>query len=146
MSMNTEQWGAYFAARLATRTVVGGAETDLGLAVHRGARKVSDEMMPCAVLVEGAEDSKGQAGRGATVKLSVSFAVHAYVPCDPLNPNIAGLAARRDLKRALFTGEPSITRLITYHGGDVAPRADGAAYVLSTIEVSVEAVEDLANP
>lgn len=144
--MNSEQWGAYFAQRLATRTVALGAETNLGATVHRGRRKIMDEDMPCCVVVEGAENSKGQAGRGATVKVELPIALHAYVPCDPNNPNLAGLAARRDMKRALFTGDPAITRLITYHGADVAPRADGAAFVLSVIEVSVEVVEDLANP
>lgn len=145
--MNTEQWGAHFAERLATCTAAQGAETNLGAAVYRGRRKVSDDMMPCAVLVEGAEDRKpDQAGRSTTVKLDVPYMLHAYVPCDPSNPNLAGHAAKRDLKRAVFRGEPSTTRLITYHGADIAPRADGAAFVLVALAVSVEVVEDVANP
>jgi hypothetical protein len=146
MSMTPEQWGAYLAERMATCTLAAGAETNFGVTVYRGRRKIDDDLIPCGVLVEGAENSKGQAGRNSTVKLDLPFALHAYVPCDPHNPNIAGHAAKRDLKRAIFRGDPSITRLITYHGGDVAPRADGAAHVLVAIEISVEAVEDLAHP
>lgn len=145
--MNTEQWGAYLSGRLATCVTAQGAETNLGANVFRGRRKIVDELIPCAVLVEGAEDRKpDQAGRSHTVKLEVPFAVHAYVLCDPNDPNVAGLAARRDLKRAVFRGDPAHTRLITYHGADIAPRADGAAYVLVALSISVEVIEDLANP
>ena len=37
-------------------------------------------------------------------------------------------------------------RRVKYHGRDIGPRADGAAFVLASIEISVEFAEDLANP
>ena len=146
MNLTAEQWGAYLTGRLSTRTIAQGAETNLGLTVYRGRRKIDDDMMPCAVLVEGADTSKEQAGRTTRVKLEVPFALHAYVPCDPDNPNLAGHAAARDLKRAVFAGDPLLARLVTYNGRDVAPRVDGKAFVLVAIDISVEVVEDLATP
>lgn len=145
--MNAEQIGARLAARLLLCTVAQGAETDLGRVVYRGRRKIDDESMPCVVLVEGTDSNKGTAGVTTTAKLALPFAVHAYVPCDPDNPNLAGHRALRDIKRAIF-GDPDTrwVRGITYEGRDIAPRVDGAAFVLAAIEISVELAEDLANP
>lgn len=141
-----EQWGAYLVERIALCTIAQGAETDLGRVVYRGRRKVDDEMMPCASLVEGSGNSKDQAGRSAQVQITLAFAIHAYVLCDADNPNVAGHAAIRDLKRAVFGGDIKTSRLISYHGADIAPRVDGSAFVLAAIEFSAEVYEDLANP
>ena len=145
--MNAEQIGDHIAARLALVREAQGAETDLGTRVYRGRRKIEVEQMPCAVLVEGGDVDIKANGRSGVVRGLLQFALHAYVPCDPDNPNTAGHAALRDLTRAVFADpDTAFVRTLTYRGRDILPRADGTAFVLSVIEFSAEFVEDLANP
>ena len=150
---NAEQLGADLAARLAACTVAQGAETDLGLVVHRGRRKVEPEDMPCAVLVEGGDEPREELPQSTQCTMKREFVLQAYVPCDPLNPNVAGHAALRDLKRAVFrTGGVADMTLgrkvqrLAYHSADIAPRADGTGYVLAAIHITAQSYEDLANP
>lgn len=145
--MNAEQIGDHIAARLALALLTLGAETDLGARVYRGRRKIETEQMPCAVMVEGGDSDIKTNGRTSTVKGLLQFALHAYVPCDPDNPNTAGHAAIRDMKRAVFADpDTAFTRTLTYHSRDILPRADGTAFVLAVIDFSAEFVEDLAAP
>ena len=145
--MNAEQIGNRIAARLPLFTKLQGAETDLGARVLRGRRKIETDHMPCVVLVEGADNQPKHNGRTTTISAQLVFALQAYVPCDPDNPNVAGHAAVRDLKRAVF-GDPDVAfvRTLTYQGRDIFPRGDGQGFVLAAIEFSVESVEDLAHP
>jgi hypothetical protein len=146
-----EEVGLELSARLATCTVALGAETDLGVKVHRGRRRVDDDMIPCSVVIEG--DDKPEDNVATKHKLDQRYVLFGYVKCSADNPNDAAHAAIRDMKRALFNtnGKPD-TKLggkvkeLAYLGRDIGPRADGAAFVLVAIEVGVSYVEDLANP
>lgn len=140
------------AARLALVLADNGAETNLGAAVYHGRRRVDDEMIPCAVIIEG-EDRPDDRVVGADVSVEQRYVLFAYVPCDPANPNLAAHAAIRDLKRAVFltAGKPDRywgrkVRGVRYHGRDIGPRGDGAAFVLAAIEIGVSYVENLAAP
>ena len=147
-----EALAAEVATRVKTCTVAQGSETDLGVSVFEGRRKVSDDMIPCAVVIEA--DDKPLAAKGFTlVEVAQRFVVFAYVPCDPANPNAAARAAIRDLKRAIFrtNGRPDprwggTVREVEYLGRDIGPRADGAAFVVAAVEFSVQYVEDLSAP
>lgn len=147
-----EDIGTEIQARLETRTIAQGAETNLGVKVYRGRRHVDDTMIPCAVIIEG-DDLPARGNVRTSVQLDQRYVLFAYVPCDPDHPNDAAHAAIRDMKRALFStaGAPDVklggkVRELEYLGRDIGPRADGAAFVLAAIEVGVEYVENLANP
>lgn len=137
--------------RVALCTKAGGFATDLGVAVFRGRRVIDDDMIPCAVVLEGTDRVLEQAG--VRVDLEQHYLVYAYVPCDPANPNVAAHAALRDLKRAMFTtdGKPDWNwgrrvKQVHYQGKDIGPRADGAAFVLLVLDIAVEYVETLSEP
>lgn len=148
-----DEIGTELSARLATRTVAQGAETDLGAKVYRGRRRIDDTMIPCAVVIEG-DDVPARGGNVKTdYKLDQRYVLFSYVACDPDNPNDAAHAAIRDMKRALFNtnGQPDTklggkVRDIVYLGRDIGPRSDGAAFVLAAIEIGVEYVENVAAP
>lgn len=147
-----EDIGEDLKARLLTRTVALGAETDLGVKVHLGRRHVDDSMIPCSVVIEG-DDIPARGNVKTAVKLGQRYLLFAYVPCDASNPNTAAHKAIRDMKRALFnTGGVADNTLggkvreIEYLGRDIGPRSDGAAFVVAAIEVGIEYVENLSNP
>lgn len=138
--------------RLESRTVALGAETDLGVKVYRGRRYVDDTMIPCCVLLEGQDEPERKNVR-ATYEIVRPYAALAYLPCDPDHPNVAGHAGIRDLKRAVFAGLGRETGTldgrvaeVRYEGSAIGPRADGAAFVVATVEFSVRYVEDLLSP
>lgn len=141
------------ATRLAACRTSLGAETDLGAQVFRGRRRIDDDMIPCAVIIEGDDVPSRERGPYASVKLGQRYVTLAYLPCDPDHPNVAAHAGIRDMKRALFsTGGKPDERLggkvlrMQYLGRDIGPRADGAAFVVAAIEVEVEYAESLAAP
>lgn len=138
--------------RMKLVTVAQGAETDIGATVYQGLRRVDDSMIPCCVLIEGVDQVQG-ANLRADVNLDQRYVLFGYLPCDSLNPNVAAHAAIRDLKRAIFTTAGVAdsrwgfkVREVSYLGRDIGPRADGAAFVLAAIEISVGYAESLANP
>jgi hypothetical protein len=138
--------------RLATLTVLQGAETDIGRKVFGGRRKVDDTMLPCMSVIEG-DDIPSRETATTTYELSQRYVLFAYLPCDPDDPNAAAHAALRDMKRAIFNsaGKPSTTwgnkvRNVEYLGRDIGPRADGASFVLASIEIAVTFVEALHAP
>lgn len=137
---------------LATITKANGYETDIGTRVFRGARKVQDEQVPCAVLVEGADRvTQGKSVREATAKIEQDYILGGYSPCDPNNPNDEAHKIIRDLKRALFGGGKGTTLggkvpEIAYNGRDIGPRTDGLPIVFAIIEITVTYVERLATP
>jgi hypothetical protein len=139
-------------ARLATLTVAQGAETDIGRKVYGGRRKVDDTMLPCLSVIEG-DDIPSRETATTTYELAQRYVLFAYTPCDPDDPNAAAHAAIRDMKRAIFltAGKPSRTwgskvKDVEYLGRDIGPRADGASFVLASIEIAVTFVEALHNP
>lgn len=153
--MSIEDIGAEIASRLAACTVAAGAETDLGTRVYRGRRRIDDAQIPCVVVVEGSSQSLADDDRVGDVLHAMDVALHAYLPCDADNPNVAAHAALRDLKRALW---PKLSgnridaslgkraRAVRFTTQDIAPRADGAGFVLAVLQVSVEVAEDLSTP
>lgn len=139
-------------ARLLTRTVAQGAETDIGTRVLLGKRSIDKTQIPCVVVIEG-DDMPDSANARTKYQVEQRYALLAYLPCDIDNPNTAAHAAIRDMKRAVFTtnGAPDhrladSVKAVAYLGRDIGPRADGEAFVLAIIEVSVTYVEDVAAP
>lgn len=140
-----EDVGAILAARLES----------LDGRVFRGRRHISEANMPCTVLVEGTDrDIAIRPGRLPLIKARADYSVHRYVPCDPDDPNVAGYAARREVMRALYRvgdGDPDTTlgdaipAGLHYEGCDIAPRDDGARFVLVAVQLSTEVVETLGK-
>lgn len=141
-------------ARLATCRTASGCETDIGARVFRGRRAVDDTLVPCVTIIEGTDEvTESDGRRQLEARVAQNFEILAYVPCDLSHPNDAAHAAIRDVKRALFrtAGQPDRTlggkvRRLIYLGRDIGPRADGAGIVVAQVSVSVEYVEDVANP
>jgi hypothetical protein len=156
MSINlirtAEALAAEIRRRVALCTVAQGAETDLAATVYEGRRHVSDDMIPCATIIEGT-DVASMSMAGTLCDTNQTFVVYAWVRCDPSHPNLAARAAIRDLKRALFRTNDRAdatwgrtVKSVRYLGKDIGPRADGASYVVAAIEFNVEFVEDLSAP
>ena len=151
---SAEAIGLEISTRMATRTTALGAETNLGVRVFRGRRMVDDDQVPCVALIEGGDEiEENDSQRTLEARIKQTYVALAYVPCDPAHPNDAAHAAIRDMKRALFTtaGAPDRTlggkvKRVHYRGRDIGPRADGAAFVVASLEVAVEFVENLATP
>jgi len=137
-----EQLGAELKRRLALVAPTGGT-------VHRGRRKIDDTMMPCGVVVEGDAAPAERRARGTEYALRVDCAWHAYVACDPNDPNVAAHAALRAMKTALWSSGPTMAgrvRDLEFLGTDIAPRVDGASWVLAVLTFSATLVEDVAAP
>jgi hypothetical protein len=139
-------------ARLQTRTIALGAETDIGVRVLLGKRSIDKSQIPCVVIIEG-DDMPDAVNSRTKYQVEQRYALLAYLPCDIDNPNTAAHAAIRDMKRAIFTTEGVAdhklndqVKSVEYLGRDIGPRADGEAFVLAIIEVSVTYVEDVATP
>ena len=150
--LRAEDIAAEIKTRLLTRTVALGAETDIGLAVYMGKRSIDKSQIPCVVIIEG-DDMPEAASARTDYHVVQRYALLAYLPCDPDNPNVAAHAAIRDLKRAVFitAGRPDHrlgdqVKRVEYLGRDIGPRADGEALVLAIVEVAVEYVENVATP
>lgn len=146
-----EAIGEEFVTRLEQVKTVNGFETDLGVKVYRGLRKVDPKMVPCCVVIE-APDEVARLNVRTQFKVVLPFVLLAYLPCDAQNPNVAAHAGLRDLKRAIFqtNGEPDF-RLggkvaeLEYRGRDIGPRGDGQAFVCAAIEVAVSYTENIGK-
>lgn len=142
---------AEISERLARISIANGCETDIGLRVCRGRRKIDEDMVPCAVLIEGDDQVKDRPGKLPTVELKQGYVLGGYVECDADHPNDAAHAVIRDIKRALwgvgdggnFGGK---VRAVSYTGRDIGPRADGVNVVFAVVQVDVEYVETLSQP
>lgn len=135
--------------RMSTITVANGFETDIGLTVYRGKRKVEDDAAPCSVLIEGADTVEDRPGKLPAVKVAQGYVLGAYLACDADNPNDAAHAAIRDLKKAMFSDGGNFggkAHVVSYRGRDIGPRTDGVAIVFALIEITVTYVEQLTNP
>lgn len=137
--------------RVALLLSANGAETNVGQAVYLGRKAVDDSMIPCTVIIEGNDDPVDSSG--SQVKTDQQYVLMSYLPCDADHPNTAAHAALRDLKRAVFRTDGKFdqtmggkVKKVEYLGRDIGPRADGSAFVLAIVEISIEHVEDLANP
>lgn len=137
------------AARLATITVANGFNSDIGLRVLRGRRRIDDAQVPCSVLAEGPDTPTSGPGRLPTVEVKQSYILIAYHECDPDHPNDKGHELLKDLKRSIFADGVTLggqVKRVHYRGRDIGPRGDGVNIVCATIEIDVDYVEDLTNP
>lgn len=140
-------------ARLQNITVANGYQTDIGLRVLRGRRRLDPNQMPCAVVVERDDtvlEFQGQS-REPRAKVRQPFVLEGHVECDPDNPNDAAHLIIADIKKAIFTerltyGAEQKIVSVEYTGRSIAPREDGMSLVAAAVEITVEYVEHLANP
>lgn len=129
---------------------VDGFETDIGLRVMRGRRRLGPEQLPCAVLIEQPDVPKNQLRNGAA-QITLKFIVEGHSECDPDNPNDMAHKMIADIKRAVFGhkftyGASNSPFLVTYGSRTISPREDGMAIVSTGVEISIEYVENLSNP
>lgn len=143
---------------LASITVVNGYETDIGLQVYRGKRKIDEDAVPCAVLIEG-EDAPTSTQGPASQKITQSYVLGGYAKCDPDNPNDVAHQIISDIKKAVFTFVPAnraeeirgsttfggCVKEVRYKGRDIGPRADGVPIVFAVVHIDVDFVEQLTH-
>ncbi|MDP2262678.1 MAG: hypothetical protein Q8K24_05915 [Hydrogenophaga sp.] len=136
--------------RCRTITRDAGAETDVGVRVLRGRRKIDDDKVPCVVIVEGLDAPvMGDSKRSATAKVRQGYVLVGYDKCDPDHPNDKAHAVIRDFKRAIFGDGTTLgerVMSVTYKGRDIGPRGDGVSIVSATVEFEVEFSERLDQP
>lgn len=137
----------YLTGLIQTIKTADGFNTDIGLTVFRGKRKIDDDLVPCAVLIEG-EDRVGDNVGREEIKITQSYVLGGYVKCDPDNPNDAAHLIIKDLKKVLFSQGPRMggrVRAISYTGRDIGPRSDGIPIVFAVIHIDIEFAETLAD-
>ncbi|MCK9985688.1 MAG: hypothetical protein AzoDbin1_02160 [Azoarcus sp.] len=142
--------------RLKTISLANGFGTDAGLNVYRGSLAIDPAKLPSTTLIEQEDQVEAQrvddrADAAGTIDTDVllPFVIETTGPCDPDNPNVAGHAFVRDIKRAVFGGDLTWGGLAThtrYVGRTIGPRADGTNLVTVTVQIRVGCVENLANP
>lgn len=140
--------------RLKSIKVADGFQTDIGLTSFRGRRRLSEEQMPCSVLVERPDEVDNQSTNKAKIKHR--YVLEGHMACDPDNPNDTGHKIIGDIKRAVFSGNVNLAGRLTannlktlsldYAGSSIAPREDGLSIVSASVEVAVSYVEELSNP
>jgi len=137
------------ATRLATISIASGSHTDIGTRVLRGRRRIDDNMVPCAVLIEGTDEVTPPPGRLTVCEVKQRYIVAAYAECHPDHPNDRAHEIIKDIKRAIFKGGVTLdgqVRKIEYKGRDIGPRSDGVSIVCASVEFEVTYAEDLTNP
>lgn len=140
---------AELASRLASIKKSNGYHTDIGVRVLRGRRKIDDNVVPCAVLVEGLDEVTPHQSRIPQADITQGYVLVGYDECHPDHPNDKAHLILKDLKRAVFCDGMTLdskVRKVEYKGRDIGPRADGVGIVCASIEIEVKYVEDLQNP
>lgn len=139
---------AYITGLLEQITKANGYNTDIGLNVMRGRRKIDDSHLPCAVIIEGEDKPDGPSGRYEVV-LDQDFVVGGYDFCDPNNPNDQGHLIVKDIKKALWNRDTQADNLgrrvksCKYMGKDIGPRADGEPMIFAVVHLQVRFAETL---
>lgn len=132
-------------------TVANGCETDIGLSVARGRRKIDDDQIPCSVIIEG-EDQLGDTAGRYSIRVTQSYVLGGYSRCNPQHPNDTAHKIIRDIKRAIFTDTGPANNWggkvlkVEYRGRDIGPRADGVPIVFAIVHIDVSYAEDVRNP
>lgn len=141
---------AAVAARIETIRTANGYATEIGVRVYRGRRKIDEGHLPCAVIVEGDDEVPDMREGSTQAKIRQPFIIEGHTDCDPDNPNDAAHAIVADIKRAIFSGDLTLGGLtrsaVRYAGRSIAPREDGLSIVSAAVEISIEFVEELAQP
>lgn len=146
----------HITALLSSITKANGYETDIGVRVFRGKRKIDDSHVPCGVVIEG-EDKPGGTQGPSSQQITQAYVIGGYAECDPDNPNDTAHQIIADIKRAIFS-TPNPTRAeeingttafggrvktVAYVGRDIGPRTDGVPIVFAVVHVDVTFVEQL---
>jgi hypothetical protein len=130
-------------ARLTTIRKSAGFNTDTGRCVFDGKLQISEA--DAITLVELEEDASAPRGNPYTVQAVMHLVVEAVVSCNPDHPNKAGRAAIADIFRALFSGDTTLSGLLsgqlTYTGRVIQPRLDGQNLV--SVQIKLDAVYPL---
>lgn len=133
--------------RLKEITIANGYATDIGLRSFRGRRSLTENHMPCSVLVEGDDMPTSQALKGVVIRQT--YAIEGHDACDANNPNDKAHLILGDIKRCIFGGDTEfggLVKQVFYKGRNIQPREDGQAVVSASIVIEVQFVEDLTNP
>lgn len=142
-----EQLALALSASAGQISVANGYQTDIGLRVFRGKRRLAESDIPCVVLVE--DDDEGKSTSVKNCQISARYLLEGHMACDPDHPNDTGHKIVADLKRAVFSGDLSFEKqaiACRYHGRVIDPRTDGLSLIAAHIEIEIEFVEDLSNP
>jgi hypothetical protein len=140
---------AEITARMGQVSIANGFNTDVGLRVLRGRRRIDDGQVPCIVIAEGLDQVTASPGRIPSAEIQQTYILIAYHECHPDHPNDKAHELLKDLKRAVFKDGVTLggkVHRIDYRGRDIGPRGDGVGIVCASIEVEVKFVEDLTNP
>lgn len=133
--------------RVSTISIANGYNTDIGLNVLRGRRRIDTSDLPCLTIIEGEDSPQAQTLR--SVNISQRYYLEAQDECDPDHPNDKAHLLLKDLKRAVFGPDSDLTKTVKnvkYAGRAIAPREDGTTVVIASIQIEVLFVEDLTNP
>ena len=137
-------------------TKANGYETDIGVHVFRGKRKIDDTHVPCGVIIEGEDKPGGEQGRGSQ-QVTQSYVLGGYAECDPDHPNDTAHKIISDIKKAVFTNTDATraeqingttsfggqVKSVTYRGRDIGPRTDGVPIVFAVVHIDVVFAEQL---
>ena len=135
--------------RVATINVANGYETDIGLRVFRGRKRLDKTHLPCIVIIE--RDDTVSDSRPTQAKVSQPFVIEGHMVCDPDNPNDTAHKIIADIKQAIFAtnityGEGKPLLPVKYAGKSIAPRDDGIEIVSAAVEITVDYVDSLRAP
>lgn len=136
-------------ARIERISIANGFNTDIGVRILRGRRRIDDDQVPSVVIAEGLDSPTPGPGRLPTAEVSQTYMLISYHECDPDHPNDQAHLMIKDLKRAIFHDGVTLggkVPRVKYAGRDIGPRADGVGIVCASIEIAVSFVEDLSNP
>lgn len=146
------------ATKLSDITVANGYNTDIGLSVYRGRRRVELANLPCCVIIEGEEEvvdqirtmtAQGYSQRNVTGKLNQTYTIEAILECDPDDPNDAAHDAIADIKVALYKGDLSLNGKVTaisYRGRVISAREEGFNAISGAVIIGLDFVENLNSP
>jgi hypothetical protein len=144
--MNTaKSIAATLTDRLAAITVANGYLTDIGTHVYRGRRTLDETMIPCVVVVEGA-DSVAEQIANKTARVVQRYDIEGHAECDPDNPNDKAHDIIFDLKRAIFSGDMTFggpVRKVEYKGRAIVTREDGFNAVAAAVSIDMTFSENL---
>lgn len=141
------QVSAAIAQRIETIKIADGFNTNIGLKVLRGRRRIDASDLPCVTIVEGDDSVQSVTLRSANI--AQDYFIEAQDECDPDHPNDKAHLLLRDMKRAIFGPDSNLmqtVKAVTYKGRAIAPREDGTTVVVASIQIEVKFVEDLTNP
>jgi len=136
-------------ASLEKITIAEGFETDAGLSITRGRRRISpEENFPLLVIHEGKEEVVGKRG-DTVVHLRLPITIEGFLAVDAMNPLDSSHQLLADIKRSLYPSLSSHRGLIIqseYLGREIIPPEDGSSYSSVSVHLAVEWGEELSNP